>query len=316
MRQPCCFSLVASPTAYDPRPPERLTYSRIAITRHLVSPPARLPAQVANFKGRLKPAASSSEILITTDLQRTERTHVQPSLQTHSMQSESTVTGRRLRNLGLSVFNPDNSSDDDAVPVQRSTPQTTAQLLPKPLPVPGVSQNSYFPQPSPLQQQLQSPYTARAVGRQPSHPIHSASSSTSSISISTSLSSQPGFQFPNGARQIGAQSSPTSRYANASPLNYVGSSSSSRSSPAMDTTPPPATPSNNLPPVNFVGGITDDRNLDGLGLDVASETYYPPASSSNQSRHDVRNGLVSCWQSQRHVLPTRKLMLNLFYLVS
>ncbi|KAG9017078.1 hypothetical protein FRB90_001857 [Tulasnella sp. 427] len=207
------------------------------------------------------------------------------------MQSESTVTGRKIRNLVLSVFNPDNSSDEDAVPVQRNTPQTTAQLLPKPLPVPGVAQGSYFPQQAPLQQQLQSPYTARPAQRQPSHPIHSASSSTSSISISTSLSSQPGLQFPNGARHAGAQASPTSRYANASPLNYVGSSSSSRSSPAMDTTPPPTTPSNNLPPVNFHGGITDDRNLDGLGLDVASESAYQTPSSSNPPRTEPRNGL-------------------------
>lgn len=218
------------------------------------------------------------------------------------MQAESTVTARKMRNLGLSVFNPDNSSDDDAVPIQRNTPQTTAQLLPKPLPVPGVPQGSYFPQQAPLQQ-LQSPYTARPVQRQPSHPIHSASSSTSSISISTSVSS-PAFQFPIGARQAGAQSSPTSRHANASPLNYVGSSSSSRSSPAMDTTPPPTTPSNNLPPVSFAGGVTDDRNWDGLGLDVAAEVDYPTPSSSTQPRPDARNGLVSRRQSHCHVVPT------------
>ncbi|KAG8905383.1 hypothetical protein FRC01_008373, partial [Tulasnella sp. 417] len=68
------------------------------------------------------------------------------------MQSESTVTGRGLRSLGLRVFNPDDSSDDDAIPTRRNTPHTTAQLLPKPLPVPGVAQGSYFPQQPPLQQ--------------------------------------------------------------------------------------------------------------------------------------------------------------------
>ncbi|KAG8914839.1 hypothetical protein FRC00_010471 [Tulasnella sp. 408] len=61
----------------------------------------------------------------------------------------------------------------------------------------------------------------------------------------------------------------------------------------MDTTPPPTTPSNNLPPVSFAGGVTDDRNLDGLGLDVAVDTDYPASSSINQSRPDARNGMYT-----------------------
>ncbi|KAG8929695.1 hypothetical protein FRC01_003917 [Tulasnella sp. 417] len=195
------------------------------------------------------------------------------------MQSDSTVTEQGIGNLELNVFNPDNSSDDDAVPIQRNTPRTTAQLLPQSLPVPDVTQGS------PLQE-LQSPYIVGPAQRQRSHPIHVTSASTPPISIYTSISSQPGFQPPNGAQQGGAQSSP---YANASPLDDVGSSSSSRSSPVIDTTPPPTTPSNNLPPVTF--GVTDDRNLDGLGLDVAAEADYPPSSSINQSQPDARSGI-------------------------
>lgn len=71
----------------------------------------------------------------------------------------------------------------------------------------------------------------------------------------------------------------------------------------MDTTPPPTTPSNNLPPVSLAGGVTDDRNLDGLGLDVAAETDYPASSSINQFRPDARNGMVSRQQSHHHVVP-------------
>ncbi|KAG8904975.1 hypothetical protein FRB99_000934 [Tulasnella sp. 403] len=192
--------------------------------------------------------------------------------------SESTVTARKIRSLGLSVFNPDDSSDEDGVPHQprRSVPQSNP--IPKPLPVPG--------QPVFFQHQLtqQPVYQQQSQRQLNQNPIHSASSSQSSISILTS-SSVPAFQYLNG-RPGPSQSSPTSRYANNSPHNYV-SSSSSRSSPAMDTTPPPTTPSNNLPPISIATGVIDDRNLDALGLTVADENDVP---TYNQTRPDPRNG--------------------------
>ncbi|KAG8909190.1 hypothetical protein FRC01_007088, partial [Tulasnella sp. 417] len=208
----------------------------------------------------------SSKVYLGDDQQR----RTPPSIP--SMQSESTVTGRKLRNLGLSVFNADDSSDDDVVPIQCNTPHTTAQLLPKPLPVPGVAQGSYFPQQPPLQQP-QSPYTARPAQRQPSHLLHSASSSTSSISISTSLSSQPSLQLPNGGRQAGAQSSPTSRYANASLLNYVGSSSSFGSSSYGDNSQNHLQPQPVLNPSPVPTGTKVDRRepVDKLILTVTPD---------------------------------------------
>ena len=169
---------------------------------------------------------------------------------------ESTVTGRKVnRNLGLSVFNPDTSSGDEEAP-----PRATGSSISKPLPP--VNQGYYSPQ---VQNQTlgQPQYNPRTVMRHPSGPIHSASSSASSISISTSSSNTP------HGRTHQAQSSPTSR----SPLYVGGSSSSSRSSPANDTTPPPSTPSSNLAPGSFAGGVTDDRNMDGLGL--LDDNDYP-----------------------------------------
>lgn len=74
-----------------------------------------------------------------------------------------------------------------------------------------------------------------------------------------SLSSLPGIQSPSGVRQAGAQP-PKTRHANISPVNYVESRLVLRSSPAMDTTPPTATPSYNLHLTSFAQGVTYDRN--------------------------------------------------------
>ncbi|KAG9006735.1 hypothetical protein FRB93_008467 [Tulasnella sp. JGI-2019a] len=197
------------------------------------------------------------------------------------MQSESTVTARRTaRSLGLSVFNPDTSSDDDH-------PHTVKkQLPPKPLPTPNLPQPQQQYQPIQTQggQQLQQPQHYHQHQRQGNYqPVHSASSSTSSISINTSA---PHF-LPNGSGRTNnnySQSSPTSqRYA----PTYM-SSSSSRSSPAMDSTPPPTTPASTLPPVSLAG---DDRSMEGLGLNVNE-----PATITNDNdymtyqRNDPRGG--------------------------
>ncbi|KAG8929696.1 hypothetical protein FRC01_003918 [Tulasnella sp. 417] len=107
-----------------------------------------------------------------------------------SMQSVSTAIARELRILLDSSDDDDSDNDnsndhdgdDDVVPIQRNTPQTTAQLLPGPLPVPGVDQGSDFPQQPPLGE-LQSSDTARRPVPLP--PIHAALSLTSSIPASS-----------------------------------------------------------------------------------------------------------------------------------
>ncbi|KAG9044503.1 hypothetical protein FS837_008053 [Tulasnella sp. UAMH 9824] len=122
---------------------------------------------------------------------------------------------RRVRTLGLSVFNPDYGSDDDSFRTQPDTRQPTTKQLPSPkaLPIPGAAQGSYLPQQPPLQE-LQSPSTARPPQPHPTHPIHSSPSSPSSVPTPAS-SYQPQFQLTNEARQADAQSSP--RYASALP---------------------------------------------------------------------------------------------------
>ncbi|KAG8920410.1 hypothetical protein FRC01_000760 [Tulasnella sp. 417] len=84
---------------------------------------------------------------------------VQPPPSRSSTRSGSTITGRRIRKLGLRVFNPDNSSDDDASSIQGNAPQATARPLPKPPSVPGIAQGSHLGQRPPLQQ-LQLPMNA------------------------------------------------------------------------------------------------------------------------------------------------------------
>ncbi|KAG8899295.1 hypothetical protein FRC00_001633 [Tulasnella sp. 408] len=117
----------------------------------------------------------------------------------------------RIRTLGLSVFNPDNDSDDDPFHTQPDTRQPTTRWLssPKPLPIPDAAQGSYLHQ-QPPPQEIQSPDAARPPQSQPCDPIHSAPSSPSSIPT-PAASSQPEFQLTNGARQADAQS--FSRYA-------------------------------------------------------------------------------------------------------
>ncbi|KIO31639.1 hypothetical protein M407DRAFT_19378 [Tulasnella calospora MUT 4182] len=104
-----------------------------------------------------------------------------------SMQSEPTATGL---NLGLSVLNPDDSSNDDAAPIQRNPPQTIAQLSPEPLPVPGVALEFHFPQQPPLQQP-QSPYTAHPTRPRGARPMSAISRSNHVGSASSFKQSVP-----------------------------------------------------------------------------------------------------------------------------
>lgn len=215
------------------------------------------------------------------------------------MQTESTVTARRnARSLGLSVFNPDNSSDDDhPIIQQRKQPPSS-----KPFPTPGQTPAPHLPQLQQVQQQ-NLPYHQRQLSFQPAH---SASSSTSSISIQTS-SSAPHFNVSIGgaARQntntntYSHQSSPTSRYAS---NNYV-SSSSSRSSPAMDSTPPPITPASTLAPVTLGG---DERPMEGLGLNVNESS--PSTDNDYMSYQPARSLQPAGALVSRAVVPSHRIV--------
>ncbi|KAG8884245.1 hypothetical protein FRB97_004750 [Tulasnella sp. 331] len=224
------------------------------------------------------------------------------------MQSESTVTARRTaRSLGLSVFNPDNSSDDDhpnAVPRK--------QLPPKPLPTPNLQPQQYLQQQTPqlLQssQSLQQPPSQyyHQHQRQPSYqPVHSASSSTSSISINTSAPQHP--LNGNGGNSVRNSSTSNNTYSQSSPTSqrYAStymSSSSSRSSPAMDSTPPPTTPASTLPPVSLVGD--NDRWMEGLGLNVNEMTSNDNDYVSHRNNDPPRGGPMSNYTHVAVTAPT------------
>lgn len=197
-------------------------------------------------------------------------------------ESQPVVTVRSRRNSEPGVPYRDPSGDENAVLIQRNTPQTTARPLQRPLLIPGLAQGSQQP---PLQE-LQSPYTSSPAQPRPSHPAHGASLSTSSIPIPTSFS-QNSLQPPGGPQRRGALRIVTH--------TNVGSSSSSRSSPGRDTTPTPKTPSNRFSPVRFVGGVKGDRNSDGRGLDAVAGLSLSP------SRSPAGNDMVRHRRSHRYI---------------
>ncbi|KAG8946365.1 hypothetical protein FRC00_009649, partial [Tulasnella sp. 408] len=245
----------------------------------------------------------------------------QPSPSILSIQSESTVTGRRISDLQLCALNPDDSSDDGAVPMEREAPRTATQLLPKPpSPLPAMQRrltvtgrrirnlgrrvrnfgmsvfnqdNSSNDNSTPIQRKVV-PNVAQFFPE----PFILSEPFIPSRDLPGRGVAPPLTSFPP-TRSESTVARHTIRKLRLSVFN-PDSSSDDEVAPIQRKTPqttapvlpkPSATPSNNISHVSFAKDRRNYRDLYSWGLNVAAEAGYPASSSFDRSQPDARKDM-------------------------